>query len=472
MLENIIYGMPELILFCGFFCLLFCKTLDFSSRQTIKLCFWLIVVSGFLKIVFYNKTFAEQYLIDNSFNTTIDMLMYFSAIGVLFLARRWYASNDASPSAFCQSLLLNLLCGNILASSAHFAVTVGAFACILLVNGLLLFHSAKSKDNFFGLTFYFFTALFFIVIMLGIALTFYFENGVLTYESLKTYVAERQASPKTYLLMVSTFLSFIFLCGLAPFNFWRTEILGQATLPVLAYGLMIGFPACFTAMINLSQSVFVAYLREFSYWSLSISIVSMLIGVLGACGGKSIYKIMAYGSLFHLSLMLLALSAFSADAVDTFLIYLCIYLLSMYGIISTLFGLRSKGEYLVFLSDIAGTAVKKPYISAMITIYLFSLIGLPPFLGFIGFYAVGLDLAINAHYYILLFVLVMVFVLTYAYMQIVKALYFEKSVNSYDHTERAIYAVMLINAFVMGLISLKPDILIEKLHLITENIFG
>ena len=68
--------------------------------------------------------------------------------------------------------------------------------------------------------------------------------------------------------------------------------------------------------------------------------------------------------------------------------------------------------------------------------------------------------------------LVMVFVLTYAYMQIVKALYFEKSVNSYDHTERAIYAVMLINAFVMGLISLKPDILIEKLHLITENIFG
>ena len=341
-----------------------------------------------------------------------------------------------------------------------------------VVNCLLIYHSAKWKENFSGIKLYFFAASFFTVVICVVGLIFYYENTNLSYESLKNYVAAEQDSPKTYILMVATLLCFMFLCGLAPFNFWRTEILGQAILPVLAYFLLIGFPAYFAVLVNLSQSVFVVYLRDFTFWATSISAVSILVGALGACGWKNIYKILAYSSVFHLSIMLLTLSAFTAEAVDMFLIYLMIYLLSMYGIISTLFGLKNKGEYLIMLTDIAGAAAKKPYISAMITVYLFSLIGFPPFLGFIGFYAVALNLAANSHYYILLFVLVMVFILTYGYMQIVKALYFEKNVNSYDRTERSIYTVMFINALVMVIISLEPDILIENLRLITENIFG
>lgn len=471
MLESIIYSMSELILFCGFLCLLICRLFDFSPRQNIKLSFWLIIVSGFLKVVFYNKTFAEHYLIDNSFSTLVDILMYIAAISVLFLARRWYATNDSSPFVFCLALILSLLLGNILVSSAHFAVTAIAYCLILAINVLLIYHSAKLKENFFGWRSYFGISLLFTLIMLFITTMFYLENEHLTYESLRNYVADKQDSQKIYFLMVSTFLCFSFLLGLVPFNFWRTEILGQTILPVLAYFSLIGFPAYFAALINLSQSVFVVYLRDFSFLAIGISTISILIGALGACNGKNTYKILACGCLFHLGIMLLILNSFNAKAMDVFLIYLLIYLLSMYGIISTFFGLKSKGEYITTLSGIAGAADKKPYISAMITIYLFSLIGFPPFLGFISFYAVGLDLAVNNHYYILLIALISVFIITYAYMQIIKALYFEKSTGYYDHTERGIYAVMLINAVLMVLISLKPDILIKNLHLITENIF-
>lgn len=471
MVENIIYAMPELILFCGILCLLLCKIFDFSPRQNIKLSFWLIIISGFLKIVFYNKTFAEQYLIDNSFSTTIDILMYICAISVLYLARRWYAANDSSPLVFCLSLLASLLLGNILTSSCNFAVTTAAFCLILATNTLLIYHGAKWKENLSGLKFYLCSALFFVLLLILVCSSFYYNNTNLNYESLKNYVAAAQDSPTTYLQMVSTLVCIAFLFGLAPFNFWRTEVLGMANLPVLAFFLLVPFPAYFALLINLSQSVFLVYMRDFSFLLAGLSGISILMGALGACIGKNIYKILACGSLFHIGVMLLSLSLLNGKSLDAFLIYMAGYLLSMYGIISALFGIKSKGEYVYLLSEISGAAAKKPYISAMITVYLFSLIGFPPFSGFVGFYMVGLNLALDFHYYFLLFLLCATFVIAYAYTQIIKALYFEKGIIPYDYTERSIYTIMLLNALLMVAISLEPDILVENLHIITEGIF-
>lgn len=472
MIENIIYALPELFLICGLILLPLLNLFSSYQRKIIKICLVTIVLSGFMEVIFYNKSFAPHYLQDTAFNTLINMIVYIVTFGVLILARRWYATNFYSPFIFCEALLANLLFCNIMTASTHFAVTVVVFWGMLGVNYLLLNHSAKMKEIYLGMKSYVNSALFCSGVMLFIAFLFYFENGHLAYASLSEFVKVKQNSPEVFCLMLAVVLCFVFLFGSAPFNFWRTETLGQASLPVLAYFLLIPFAASFVALINLGHNVFMVYLEDLTIILTVMGAASMFVGALGACGGKNIHKLLAYACLFHIGVMFLALSPMTAIAVDNLVIYLLIYLLAMYGIISAFFGLKSRGEYLLTLGDITGAAAKKPYISAMITVYLFSLIGFPPFLGFVGLYNIGLNLVLYNHFYTLLFLFTVQIIITYAYMQIIKNLYFEKSKNVFDHTERSIYVIMFINAAFMVLMSLKPDFLIENIKNITEIIFG
>lgn len=472
MFENFIYALPELILACGLLLLPIFGFFNSSPRQIFKISTWTILLSWFMNIIFYNKSSSEHYLLSTGFSTLISSIVYFASISVLILARRWYASTGEKSLVFCLSILLTILLCNISTESVHFAVTVMAYLGLIGVNFLLLYHSSTIKDIGSGLRFYGMSALIFACIMLCAAFMLYLDNGHLAYSSLKDFISAKQNSIEIFALLTVIVLCYVFLLGLAPFNFWKTEIQGQVILPVLAYFLIIPFAAYFSSFINLMHFVFNVYQDNITIFCITFGSISIFIGAFGACSGMNIHKILAYGSLFHMGVMTLALNTITTETIDNFLVYLLIYLLSIFGIISAFFGFKNKGEYMQTLGDMSGSSVKKPYVSAMITVYLFSLIGFPPFLGFVGLYMVGLNLAFNNHFYIILFLLAMLTVLTYAHMQMIKNMYFEKSNNSYDHTERIIYAVIFINALLMVIISFKPDILIDNIKVVTENLFG
>ena len=470
MLENIVYALPEFLLICGLIILPVLHFLKVHQKTVLKSCVIFIILSALMEIIFYNKSFSAHYLNDTAFNTMMNLIVYACALSVLLLARRWYIATNESPFVFCEALLLTLLFGNIMTASTHFVVTVIAFWGMLGTNFLLLKHSASIKENSSLVSNYLWPALFFGSLLLFSAFVFYIENGHLSYSSLSAFVSLNQDSPDIFYLMFAILSCFIFLFGFAPFHFWRTENFGQIILPVLAFFLLVPIGTYFCTLINLYLHVFASQNENMTALLLSFGAVSMLIGALGACSGKNIYKLLSYASLFHLGIMFFALNAFNIKAINNLVFYFLTYLLAMFGIISAFSGLKSKGEYLIMLNDISGASSKKPYISAMITVYLFSLIGFPPFLGFVGLYVVGFDLAVNNHFYLLVFLLAILIIIAYGYMQIIKSLYFEKSNNIFDTTEKGIYAIILINAILMVLISTEPDILIENIYQITETL--
>lgn len=472
MFESFIYALPELILICGLLLLPIIDFFEYSPRQIFKICTWVLVLSLSMDIIFYNKSYSEHYFVSTGFSTLISSIVYLSSIAILILARRWYAATGEKPLTFCLCVILNLLLCNVFTQSIHFAVTVVAFWGLLGINFMLLKHSSGIKDVGSGLKLYSISAVVFACVMLFSAFMLYLDNGHLAYSSLKDYISAKHNSVELFILMSTIALCYVFLIGLAPLNFWKTEVQGQVILPIAAYFLLVPFAAYFASFINLMHFVFGVYLENISVFCIIFGAVSIFIGAFGACSAMNIHKILAYGSLFHLGVMTLALNSLNVGAINNFLFYLLIYMLSMFGIMSAFFGLKNKGEYLQTLGETAGCCTKKPYISAMITVYLFSLIGFPPFLGFIGLYAVGLNLAYYNHYYIILFLLAMLVVLAYAHMQIIKNMYFEKSNNSYDHTERVIYAFLFFNALIMVVIGFKPDILVDNIKMVTENLFG
>ena len=163
------------------------------------------------------------------------------------------------------------------------------------------------------------------------------------------------------------------------------------------------------------------------------------------------------------------LQRLSPDALNTAFVYLVVYLVAMYGVCACLFGLKNKGEYLFMLSDFEGASFKRPYISAALSIFLFSLIGFPPFLGFLGMFAVFSDLVLHNNFYQLAALLTALVILAYSYLQIVKTLYFENSNIAFDRADRGIYAAVLLTILLMIVLIVQPHFLMQDLEWILEG---
>ena len=165
------------------------------------------------------------------------------------------------------------------------------------------------------------------------------------------------------------------------------------------------------------------------------------------------------------------MQSFSLNAVNTGVIYLLVYSLAMYGICACLFGIKLKGDYLFMLDEFEGAAYKRPYISAMLTIFIFSLLGLPPFLGFFGVFSALSYLAKHDSFYQFGYIMLMLIVLSYGYLQIIKNIYFEKSKENFDRADSGIYVAVLFNALLMIIITLKPQYLMQDIYLMVESMF-
>ena len=311
-----------------------------------------------------------------------------------------------------------------------------------------------------------FVSLFILVLVYGV----FEQQAGFDYHSLSIYFENETENTVAFMIAIGLTLVFVFLLGLAPLHFWYTETTGQIVLPVFTYFTLIPISTCWGAFIKLNTYVLSAMEPRLILFYQGLGVLTMFVGAIGACSGKNIRKIFAYGAVYQQGIVFLMLQHFTSEALNTAFIYLNIYILAMYGICSCLYGLKNKGEYLFMLSDFEGTAFRRPYLAFAMTIFLFSLIGFPPFLGFLGLFSVVNNLVLHNNFYQLAFLLIALVTLTYSYLQIIKTLYFENSRVTFDRVDRGIYMVVLLTVLVMMFLVLQPHFLVQNVEWILEGV--
>ena len=361
---------------------------------------------------------------------------------------------NLSGRIFCVGVFLAVACGCLLVESHNLCLT---FCCcvLLMLNNLIMLHKHSKRKSIFNSKILPLIMVIFFVVMSAALIYLYEVAESLDYEVLKDFAGNNQ---KNYLVFVSVagiLLFFILLTGLVPLHFWLTETLADIYLPVFAFLMLIPIPASFAGLLELNIYFLMPMANQLRIFYVVIALLSMIVGAIGACSAKNLYKVFAYSSVCHFGIMLFVLRHFTMYTIDMSCVYLLTYLLPMYGICICLFGLKSKGEYLHMVSDLSGAAQKRPYISAMLTIYIFSLLGFPPFLGFIGLFSVLKVLAVYGIMQVAAVLFVYV-ILVYAYIQILQVMYFEKNSVLFDKVEASILIMIFINTILMFAICIKP----------------
>lgn len=195
----------------------------------------------------------------------------------------------------------------------------------------------------------------------------------------------------------------LFKISAAPFHFWTPDAYEGAPTPVTA--LM----ASSTKIAAVAGLLKLAPVLPHSAWPALavISIITIAAGNLGALMQNRVKRMLAYSSVAHAGLILLALAAERSTAagprsaevwnatIRSCIFYLTAYGASALGAFGTIAMLERGGERFRSLDDFRGLAKRNPLSAGLLAFFMLSLAGIPPTGGFWAKYYVFVT-AINA----------------------------------------------------------------------------
>lgn len=222
----------------------------------------------------------------------------------------------------------------------------------------------------------------------GVAMV-YGATGTTSLDGLRAAITATSARGTLLILGLGMmFVGLAFKVVAAPFQIWTPDVYEGAPTPVTALLSTAPKAAAFAVMLRVFFTAFGAA-SHFWFWVIWISAaLTMCVGNLAALVQTNIKRMLAYSSIAHAGYILVGFAASSQIGITAVLFYLAAYALMKLGAFVVIAHLGGTGERRMEISDYAGLGTEQPVTAACLSLYLFSLMGLPATAGFLGkFYA-------------------------------------------------------------------------------------
>lgn len=255
------------------------------------------------------------------------------------------------------------------------------------------------------------------------------------------------------IISVSLFLIIfyiLFKLTAAPFHIWAPSIYEGAPLPIAMFLSIFSKITMVFLLIKLLLFYFYFLYNEWSYLLLFSGVTSILVGIYGAIAETRIKRFFIYSSMGHVGFMLLGVAAGGIHGAVATIIYLVIYVITVFIGWSALFASLNK---ITHINQLKGLSKTNPTLSFIIAISMLSMSGIPPLAGFFVKFEILYALVESEFYVITLLVLLLTVFSFFYYLRIIKILYFEPIKNhknqfNLNKTQSFLFAIcflLLIN---------------------------
>jgi len=185
-------------------------------------------------------------------------------------------------------------------------------------------------------------------------------------------------------------ISFSFKVAAVPFHMWVPDVYEGAPTNITAFMSTGAKAAGFAAFVTVFMRTFVIAGSNFSDVVAVIAAISMIVGNVTAVAQSSVKRMLAYSSIAHAGYMLAAIAAGNPAGQSGILFYLAAYVVMNIGAFGIVLIVEGKDASRVTFDHYAGLSARRPYLAALMALFMFSLAGIPPLAGFFGKYYVFL----------------------------------------------------------------------------------
>ena len=413
-------------------------------------------------------TFGNMF-VDDLLSDFLKLITYFAVIMMLIYGRQYLAERGLDKGEFYLLVLYATLGMMVMISAANFlTMYLGLELMSLSLYGLVAIDRDNPRGTEAAMKYFVLGALASGLLLYGMSMI-YGATGSLELAGVAQALYQGNTE-KAVLVFGLVFLvaGVAFKLGLVPFHMWIPDVYhGAPTVVTMFIGSAPKLAAFAMALRLLVYGLF-GLAVDWQKMLLIMAVLSIGLGNLAAIAQTNIKRMLAYSAISHMGYMVLGLMSglvggqldpFTAiNAYSSALYYTVAYVLMSLGAFGMVLLLSRAGYEAENLEDFKGLNKRSPWFAAMMLIIMFSMAGIPFFIGFFAKFAVLLA-AVKAGYTTVAVIAVMFSLIgAFYYLRVVKLMYFDAPVDSAPITAGLDLRVLLsLNGLAVAAFGLFPD---------------
>ncbi|MCH4150480.1 MAG: NADH-quinone oxidoreductase subunit NuoN [Sphingobium sp.] len=446
---SLMMTLPELVLTAGGLILMMvaayagdgaARLVGWLSVATLALAGWTLCPAWATS----GEAFDGLYRAD-AFGAFAKVLIYVAAAVSIIVAPRFFETGRAIRAEY-PILILFASAGMGLMVSAGDMLTlyVGLELNSLAAYVLASFMRQDGRSAEAGLKYFVLGALASGILLYGVSLLYGF-TGSTSYAGISTALSDGLSHGELFgLVFVLTGLAF--KISAVPFHMWTPDVYEGAPTPVTAFFASAPKVAAMGLTVRVAMEAMGGAVHEWQQIVIFVALASILFGAVAAIGQTNIKRLLAYSSINNVGFALIGLAAGTREGVAAVMSYLAIYVVMTLGSFLCVLQMRDKdGNPVEDIASLAGLSQTRKGLAAAFAIFMFSLAGIPPLMGFWAKFLV-FDAAVAAGMTgLAAFGIAMSVVGAFYYLKIIKTIYFDEPAAGYapaaSRLESALIAV-------------------------------
>jgi NADH-quinone oxidoreductase subunit N len=297
----------------------------------------------------------------------------------------------------------------------------------IAIYALTGFHKDQLKSGEAALKYFLLGAFGSAFLLYGFAYV-YGATGTLDIVRIADFIqANPQAAQSKFLIagLVLMTAGFGFKISMVPFHMWTPDTYEGAPTTITGFMATGVKAAAFAALIRVILVPLDALQESWIPIMWTAAVATMTVGNIIALAQDNIKRMLAYSSIAHAGYILVGFVAGTDLAQTGMLFYLMAYAFMNIGAFAVASLLCRKGEEYNGIKDYAGLGFKNPLMALVMSIFLFSLAGIPPTGGFMGKLYIFTEALKSGYVWLVILAGVNSVVSIYYYLRVVVVMYFQ-----------------------------------------------
>ncbi|MCL5430267.1 MAG: NADH-quinone oxidoreductase subunit N [Candidatus Marsarchaeota archaeon] len=258
--------------------------------------------------------------------------------------------------------------------------------------------------------------------------------------------------PVLALLLVIAGLAFE--ASIFPFNLWVPDVYSGAPANITAMLAGINKKVAFVALFEILFITMIPFSAAFSSMFQVLAVFTMFFGNIVALVQDNVKRLFAYSSISQAGYIAIGIAAATAYGVESSIFQIAAHLFMIIGTFAIILWLETKNIKTV--QDYLGLSSRNRFAAFALTIFMLSMIGVPPLMGFVGKFLLFTSAINQGLLYLTLIAIINSFISIYYYARVMMSIY-SKRPHEKVSMDWSIATVSLISLIVVILFGLYPQ---------------
>ena len=327
---------------------------------------------------FYGTVVADD------FSILFELIYLSVAIVTVFISRHYIAENEMNFGEY-YVLLLTAVSGMMFMTSGLDLLVIFIGLEIMSISSYILVGIKRkvARANEAALKYLLLGAFSTGFLLYGISMLYGATGSTILPQIIDEVQKNGADNPLVIVGMALVVIAMSFKIAIVPFHMWTPDVYTGAPTPVTGFLSAAAKAAGFAVFVRVLLTGIPLDGANWENVLWILAVLSMTVGNLMALRQSEIKRMLAFSSIAHAGYVLVAVVVGSASAISGVIFYSIAYAVMGTGAFGIL-TIRDAGRVPQTYDDLAGYGKRNPFQALMMTLFMFSLIGLPLTGGFIG----------------------------------------------------------------------------------------